>query len=166
MTSQTWSAEARQIAVVLDRIGSGVIETLTGVPEAVLNRQIALPEANSLFALATHMLGAGEFWVLVMAGERVIDRNRDAEFTASGTFEQIDARCKRWLAAVHDVLDGMPSEQLDRAAEPPAAYSGTVGTFGDEPMTVRDCLLHAVEHSALHQGQIEITRQMLMTSKG
>lgn len=154
--------EGAQIAAVLDRIGHGVFETLADVPQNLLNQQIPLPEANSLFALATHLLGSGEFWVLTLAGGREVNRNRDAEFTASGTFEQLQERCDRWLAAVHEVLDGMPSEPLNRIAEPPAAYRGMVG---DEPMTVRDCLLHAVEHSALHQGQIEITRQMLLAGQ-
>ncbi len=157
------SEEAAQFAAVLDRIGHGVIETLAGVPQAVLNLQTPLPEANSLFALATHLLGAGEFWVLTLAGGRDVDRNREAEFTASGTFEQISKRCERWRAAVHEVLDGMPSEQLDRQADPPAAYRSTIG---DDPMSVRECLLHAVEHSALHQGQLEVTRQLLMSGKG
>jgi len=33
--------------------------------------------------------------------------------------------------------------------------------FHLEQMTARECLLHAVEHSALHLGQIQITRQLL-----
>ena len=155
--------EAAQIAAVLDRIGRGVVESLTGVPPAALNQQIALPEANSLFALATHLVGAGEFWVLTLAGGRDVDRDRAAEFAASGNFEQIAARYGRWLTAVHEVLDGLPGELLDRIAEPRATYRGTLG---DAPMTLRECLLHAVEHSALHQGQIEITRQLLMSGKG
>jgi uncharacterized damage-inducible protein DinB len=154
--------EAAQIAAVLDRIGRGVVESLTGVPPAALNQQIALPEANSLFALATHLVGAGEFWVLTLAGGRDVDRDRAAEFAASGNFEQIAARYGRWLTAVHEALPSLPSEYLDRIAEPPAAYR----MRGGAPMTVRECLLHAVEHSALHQGQIEITRQLLMSGKG
>ncbi|HCJ36162.1 MAG TPA: hypothetical protein DHV65_17930, partial [Ktedonobacter sp.] len=34
-------------------------------------------------------------------------------------------------------------------------------TLDEEPMTVRDALLHAVEHCALHQGHLELTRQLL-----
>ncbi len=159
----TEPGEGAQIATVLERIARGVIEMLADVPQDLLNRQIPLPEANSLFALATHLLGSGEFWVLTLAGGRDVGRDRDAEFRASGTFEQLKERSDRWLAAVHEVLDGMPSEPLNRIAQPPTAYRGMVG---DEPMTVRACLLHAVEHSALHQGQIEITRQMVMSEKG
>ncbi len=152
------SAEAAEIAVVLDRIGRGVIETLAGVPDDVLNRELQLPETNSLFALATHLAGAGEFWVLALAGGLTVARDRDAEFTATGTGASLVSRYDRWLRSVHDVLDTMPADRLDRTVEPPAAYRGSLS----EEATVRECLLHAVEHSALHQGQIEITRQRLM----
>lgn len=149
---------ARQFAIVFDRIGLSVIEQLAGLPEEMLNRSMPLPEANSLFALATHLVGAGEFWVLALAGGRTIQRDRPAEFRATGSLDQLKDRYTRWLAAVHEVLDQMPAPRLDELAEPPAAYRGSLG---DTPLTVRDCLLHSVEHSALHQGHIEITKQLL-----
>jgi hypothetical protein len=52
------------------------------LPDEVLNRAVPICEANTLFALATHLVGAGEFWVLVLAGGREGDRDRDAEFHA------------------------------------------------------------------------------------
>ena len=54
-------------------------------------------------------------------------------------------------------LDGIPPQ-------PPAEYRST-GGLGDT-LTLRDCLLHAVEHGALHQGHIQITRQLLVDGIG
>jgi uncharacterized protein (UPF0218 family) len=35
----------------------------------------------------------------------------------------------------------------------------------NQPATIRDCLLHAVAHSALHQGHIQLTSQVLMSQQ-
>ena len=56
----------------LERIARDTIQALDGLPDEVLNRPLPLPETNSLFALATHLAGAGEFWTLVLVGVAVI----------------------------------------------------------------------------------------------
>jgi uncharacterized damage-inducible protein DinB len=150
--------EGSHFASVLGYIGRDVLEQLRAVPEALLNQTLALPETNTLFALATHLVGAGEFWVLVLAGGRTIARDRLAEFHATGTLPELVARYERWIADVHEVLDSLPDEAMERIANPPATFQPRTP---DRPMTVRDCLLHAVEHSALHQGHIQLTCQLL-----
>lgn len=44
-----------------------------------------VPDANTIYALATHTVGMGEFWVLALVGQRTITRNRAAEFRAQGS---------------------------------------------------------------------------------
>jgi|SRR5579859_2428781 len=150
--------EAPHFASVLEHIGQDVLAQLRAVPEDLLNQPLALPETNTLFALATHLVGAGEFWTLVMAGERTIPRDRPAEFHATGTSAELVTRYERWIADVHAVLDSLPDAEMERIASPPASFQPR---NPHQPMTVRDCLLHAVEHSALHQGHIQLTCQML-----
>ena len=65
----------------------------------------------------------------------------------------------RWIKAVQEVLSQVQATTLEQLAEVPAAYRGSLV---DRPMTVRACLLHAIEHSALHLGHIQITRSMLL----
>jgi len=145
--------------IVLAGIVRGALSELDGLPGEVLNRPVPLPEANSLFALATHLLGSTEFWALQMGTGRDVDRNRDAEFHASGSYADLAARAERLVAALHDVLPGLSSDDLDRPGHgerrPSMLPAG-------QPVTVRDCLLHAIEHSGLHLGQIQITRQLLV----
>jgi uncharacterized damage-inducible protein DinB len=150
--------EGRALAAALERIGRRVLDELRELPEELLNREIPIPEANTLFALATHLVGSGEFWVLVMAGGRAIPRDRDAEFRASGTYADLEGRYTRWIAEVGSVLSALPTDTLESSAEPPAEYRGSVG---QKPLTVRDCVLHALEHTALHLGHIQLTRSML-----
>jgi uncharacterized damage-inducible protein DinB len=99
-----------------------------------------------------------EFWVLALAGGRQIARDRDAEFRASGTYKALEVRYVRWMADVREVLSNLPDSSWDRIVEPPPQFAGSVG---EETMSVRACVLHAVEHSALHLGQIQLTRSLL-----
>jgi uncharacterized damage-inducible protein DinB len=152
------SAEGAHFADVLERIGRGVLHELEDLPGEALNRAVPIPEGNTLFAVATHLVGAGEFWVLTLAGGRDVARDRDAEFRASGTYAELEVRYTRWMTAVRDVLSTLPSEAWSRIAEPPPQFTGSLG---DQPMTVRACVLHAIEHSALHLGHIQLTRSLL-----
>ncbi|MHB8577723.1 MAG: DinB family protein [Dehalococcoidia bacterium] len=152
------TAETAALAIVFERIGRDVLAQLEGLSDEQLNRPVQLPETNTLFQLATHLVGSSEFWVLTMAGGRPTTRNRDAEFVARGGLVELRGRYERWLRDVQAVLEALPPAALDQQAEPPAAYRSSLD---DGPMTVRDCLLHALEHGALHQGHIQLTRQLL-----
>jgi uncharacterized damage-inducible protein DinB len=152
--------EPQYFAQVIERIARDVIAQLNGLPDSTLNRPVPLPDTNTLFALGTHTVGMGEFWVLALVGGRRIERNRSAEFHASGSGPELIARFERWIADVHAVLDDLPAAALDEPADPPAEFR-TTGNLGAQPLTGRDCLLHVVEHSATHLGQMQITAQLL-----
>jgi uncharacterized damage-inducible protein DinB len=152
------SDEGAQLDRVLEKIGRDVLAQLQGLSHEDLNRQLTLPETNSLFALATHLVGAAEFWVLVVAGGRSIPRDRPAEFRASGSIADLTARYERWIAGVHEVLDALAPEQMEQRIDL-ARYRSSPS--GSEEVSVREAVLHAVEHSALHLGQIQLTRQLL-----
>lgn len=151
------AGQAARIAQVLDRLGHQVLDELREVPDDALNRTLPMPETNTLYALATHILGAGEFWSLAMAGARPQERDRPAEFRATGTLADLVPRYERWLADAHAALEALPDEALARPVAPPPQFR----PWGDEPMTLGDCLLHAVDHTALHLGHIQLTRQLL-----
>src|SRR5215469_17544276 len=106
--------ETTQIARVLDQMAHEVLTQLQDLSDEELNRPLTLPETNTLFALATHLVGAGEFWVLVVAGGRSIPRDRPAEFRASGALSDLTARYERWIAGVHEVLDALAPDQMER----------------------------------------------------
>lgn len=150
--------EATQIADVLERLGRDALAQLDGIPDRLLNRPLPLPETNTLFALASHLVGAGEFWTLTLVGGQAIPRDRAAEFHATGTVDDLRARYDRWLAQLRTVCDDLAPEDMDRVIADPAARRPWMG---NAPFTVRDSLLHALEHTALHLGHIQLTRQIL-----
>lgn len=154
------TTEAKAIADYLERIVGDIIEQLEGVPYEVLNRPTPIPDTNTLFALATHTVGMGEFWVLALVGGQTIDRNRSLEFRASGKGSDLIARFRQWVYDLHQVLDTFPTSKLDEAAHPPIEFAKSGGFPADKPMSCRDSLLHVVEHTATHLGHIQMTRQL------
>ncbi len=145
---------ASQIADLLEYLARNTLTQFEGITSDDFNRPLKLPESNTLFALATHLVSAGEFWTLVVVGKRAIPRDRPAEFHATGRVEELQVRYEHWIRDVHEVLDTFPDERLDEMAKP-------ADDRRDRDYNVREALLHAVEHSALHLGHIQLTRQFL-----
>jgi len=152
------SGEASHYAVVLERIARRALDQFKDISDRDLNRPLVLPESNSAFVLATHLIGSAEYWVLELAGGRDVQRDRLAEFRATGTGAALAARYERLLAAMQDLLQTLPDEQLDQLVHVRPGYHPSLD---ETPMTLRDALLHAIEHCALHQGHLELTRQLL-----
>jgi len=151
---------AARVADVLEHIARDAMAQFGDITEKDFNRTLNLPESNTLCALATHLVSAGEFWVLVLVGKREIPRNRPAEFFATGRAQDLLPRYECWIQDVHEVLDSFPNERLSEPATPPAGYSLSTASQR-ERSDVYHALLHAVEHSALHLGHLQLTRQFL-----
>ncbi len=148
---------ASQIADLLERIARDTMAQFEGITPDDLNRALTLPESNTLFALATHLVSSGEYWTLVRVGKREIARDRSAEFHATGRIEDLLARYERWIQDMHEVLDTFPDERLNEPIEPMVSHSA----IKSSTYNICEALLHAVEHSALHLGHIQLTRQFL-----
>ncbi len=160
------TGEGAQFAAVLERIGRAVIAQLDGLSDADLNRPLPLADTNTLFALGTHLVGAAEFWVLDACG-RASERTEPSGGVPRDRAWRRSHRAVRAVAdRVHEVLDDLPDTAMSRPANPPREYRNMPGMAQEGTLTVRDCLLHAVEHSALHQGHIEITRQIVLARIG
>ena len=144
--------EARQFAAAFDRIGREVLAELEGIPNEILHWPLPIPQGCSLFALANQLLKESEFWVLEVVGGQSLSGYEQSERRIRATFSDLVVCYNQWLAAVHAVLDELPDEMMNVFIVLPTAYRQT---FGGGPTTVRDCLLHALEQSALQVGHIQ-----------
>ena len=152
-----------RFANMLDLLAHDVLRSLEGVPDEVLNREVDVPEANSLFAIATHLLASSKVWTLVAVGGQDVPRDRDAEFVATGTLDDLRAAYEQWLTAMHAVLDGMPDSELGRSTGyPPYRPDLFANEPGVEAMTVAHALAHCMDHMAIHLGHIQVTRDTLL----
>ncbi len=155
------SPYAKAISTFLHRLTDQVFATLDGVDEAILIswRPDELgADGNTMMGLATHTVGAGEHWLLQGAGGDTIPRDRLAEFRAEGSVAALRERYDRWLAESDRVLERLDDAALEsifrREANP------------DQGMTAAEftraaCVIHALEHTALHVGHLQIQRQLL-----
>jgi hypothetical protein len=129
------------------------------VSAAQLNvRPAAAGNANSAWVLAVHALGNARAWVLGIACGKEMGRDRPAEFASSGDdVAELRAAVAAFSREMHAALPALSRADLDCRLVPPAELWGE-----GEPkeITVREALLHVVEHASLHLGHIEITRDL------
>jgi uncharacterized damage-inducible protein DinB len=107
---------------------------------------------NSLAVLTTHIAGAEHFWIAEVVGLQPPTRDRGAEFVT----EAIDAaelvrRLEEVEAETRQVFAGLEQDDLDGARE---ARGRTI--------PVRWCILHVIDHTALHLGHMQLTYQLWM----
>lgn len=135
-----------------------MVEIVEGLGDDLASTAPSLPGANSPYAILTHCLGMMTWWSgLAIAGHDV-DRDRDAEFRATGQVGEMRATVAAARARFVDDLG-----RLDPAAaittESDAGYAET--PYG---RTQAGVLLHVLHELAQHLGQTEISRDVLMAS--
>jgi hypothetical protein len=136
-----------------DRLQGNVddlLATIAGLPPAALDWQPGLEE-NSLAVLLAHSAGATRYWIGDVVGQDSSQRDRPAEFRTTGVPPaELERRWQAVLAHSHDVLAALTPEMLaEKRLSPRDGKEYRVGW----------CLLHALEHVALHLGHAQMTRQ-------
>ena len=105
---------------------------------------------NSLAVLATHVAGAEHFWIGEVVGRQPPTRDRDAEFRVTAVdADELIERLETVGAQTRSVLTALPEADLE----------GTREARG-RMIPVRWCILHVIDHTALHLGQMQITFQL------
>lgn len=117
------------------------------------------PAMNSLAVLIAHTAGAERYWIGDVAGQRPSGRVRAAEFeTELTTVERLQTMLDETLAHSRSVLAGLTHADME---EPRLSPMHDGRTF-----TTAWALAHALEHTALHAGHAEITRQLWDQAQG
>lgn len=150
------TAYLNQIQRTLDRL----CEAIGGLSNEQLNWRPPVTDANSIFVIATHTLGNAEAWVLGIVCGRPIERDRPAEFRSSGPDAgPIIERARELSHRIDSALRGLPDGALDEQRSPSQQHWGA----GDAvSVSVRDALMHVVEHANSHLGHIEVTRDLAL----
>lgn len=151
---------AQSIERSLTSLSGALLDSLEGIPAEALNTW--KPDAardgshamNTFAVLATHTLGAAENWTLIITGARPATRDRDAEFHARTTLADLRTRRDAWLANLHTQLGTMTEADFAAPIPPALVRSDYAG------WTVLDGMIHAVDHTALHLGHVQIQRQL------
>jgi uncharacterized damage-inducible protein DinB len=109
-------------------------------------------EMNSISVLLIHLIGAERYWIGAVALGEPTDRVREDEFEAAGM--QV-AELKKRLA---------DEDEYARAAlahfTPADLEAVRRSPRNEKTFSVGWCLTHALEHTALHLGHVQLTRQL------
>lgn len=139
----------------VDEALDGMAAIVTDLGDDLANRRPDLPGANSPYAVLTHCLGVMGHWGGHIVAGRTVERDRDAEFRASGPVADLVRRtraARRQLAA--DVAGLDPSAPPRGTPEPEDAHLPLGRTQGG-------ALIHIYEELAQHRGQMETCRDVL-----
>lgn len=136
-----------------------MVEILRRLGDDGANRCPVLSGANTPFAILTHCLGVMEFWGGSTVSGRAITRDREAEFVAAGSVEEL---AERTVAARRQLE--LDLARMDPAAAPLGALKPE---FAEAPYgrTQGGVLLHVLEELFQHLGQMELSRDVLLAGE-
>jgi len=139
----------------LSKLHQGIIEAIKDLPPEALDWvPIDHPSAemNSINVLVTHLAGAERYWIGDMALGDLSGRVREKEFQVRGlTSDQLLEKINSSTDYARTALEKLTMGQLKEERKSPR--DGQVFTVGWS-------LLHALEHTAVHLGHIQLTRQL------
>ena len=147
---------SRQIRSILEC----VCACLDGLSEAQLNWRPPVDGGNSLYVVATHTLGNARAFVLGIACGQPLERDRPAEFRASGRDAAgLTAQARRLSDDIEAALAALSPSDLDRRLLPAQSLWGEGEV---QEISVREAILHVVEHASIHLGQLQLTRDLAL----
>ncbi|TQN32198.1 uncharacterized protein DUF664 [Haloactinospora alba] len=139
----------------VDRALAGMVEIARQLGDDLVNRRPALKGANSAFGLTTHCLGVVDYWVGALAAGRVVHRDREAEFHATGTVAELVSRVQESQRQLRLDLEHVAPSAPARG-DPPSGFLGP-----QRALTQGGVLLHVLEELSQHHGQLEVLRDLL-----
>jgi hypothetical protein len=122
----------------------------------LVNEVPDLPGANSAYQIVIHCCGMLEWWTRFAILGLDVDRDRDAEFVATGSVAQLMARVdavRAQFVADLDLIDPAAALRGDPSAE-----------YQDTPIgrSAGGVLMHVFEELAQHHGHLDLTRDLLV----
>jgi uncharacterized damage-inducible protein DinB len=114
-------------------------------------------DMNSISVLVTHLTGS-ERYLIGVALDEPPERDRQAEFKVKGLpSAKLVARLTETDEYVLKALVRLSGQDLTREHLSPRSQ---------KQVTAGWCILHSLDHSAIHTGQLQITRQLWEQKKG
>jgi uncharacterized damage-inducible protein DinB len=140
----------------VDEALDGMVEIVTELGDDLANRRLDVSGANSPYAVLTHCLGVMEYWGGHIVAGRRIERDRDAEFRATGTVADLVDRARRARRQLASDIAGLEPDAAPRGVPKPEDAALPVAR------TQGGALIHVYEELAQHRGQMETCRDVLL----
>ncbi len=135
----------------LDELHMEIIRAIDGLPQEALDWVPGF-NMNSLCVLIVHLTGAERYWLGNVVGKDLSDRDRDGEFLARELDEiTLKERLSDSMAYARDLMETLTLEDLE---------SNRTSPRDGRTFTVARSIFHALEHTAIHVGHIQMVRQL------
>ena len=157
MTTATLRGEVESFQHFIGNTIDSIVGALDGLTAEELNWQPTAPATNSLYAIATHVLGNAEENLLGTLCRQPHTRDYGREFGAAAVVP--DAVRAHWTdlrERVAQAFEALTHEDLDSAREHPRRGM----------ITGRDVLMVVARHTAEHWGEAQLTRSLLKARTG
>ncbi|MFC0453272.1 DinB family protein [Rhodococcus jostii] len=141
----------------LDRAFDGMLAVLGELGDERANQAPPFDGANSPWAITYHCTEVADYWIGHLIGGRESNRDRAAEFTATGTIADLTRVVTELRSRLQNDLE-LFDPVAPLANTPPADYEGP-----SRALTPNGVLLHVLEELAQHHGQVEVSRDALST---
>lgn len=141
----------------VDRALRGMAATLRDLGDDLANVRPDLPGANSPYAIVTHCLGVMEFWGGQVLADRVVERDREAEFVATGAVAPLLERMEQQRARFERDLAGFDGGAPPRGPIPDRDQAD----MPEFTATQGGVLLHVLEELVQHRGQLDVTADLV-----
>lgn len=140
----------------LEELHRDILHVIGDLPVQALDWSPA-EDIPSLGALVTHIIGAERYWIGDVAGGMPSDRDRDSEFKARGVAAPtLISRLRELESYEKGLLSKISMLDLESICISPRT---------GRRFSVGWALLHALEHTALHLGHIQIIHQLRQQSQ-
>ena len=144
----------------LDRLQSlhdDMKRTFEGLPKAALD-WVPGPGMNSLCVVVVHVAGAERYWIGDVLAQDPSGRVRETEFHLKGLdVVMLEERLDGSLVYVRGVLEELTLDKLG---------AQRVSVQDSRTYTAGWSLAHVLEHTALHLGHTQLTRQLWEQQQG
>lgn len=153
-------AEAETYARELQWVLGQICVSLKGLSAAQLNWRPDTGGANSAYAIGNHVVEVTRVYALGFGCGHPMQRDRPAEFTASGDHAgELIARLETLAAEIARAVADLTSPALDRRFVPPHELWGT-GEIHE--IAARDALVESIRHAGVHLGELRLTRDLAL----
>jgi len=135
----------------MEALHKDIERSMNGLPQAGLD-WIPGEDIPSICVLVTHLTGAERYWIGDIGGLDPSGRDREAEFKVQGsTYPELQRRLRESSLYARKLFETLELHDLEIVRISPR---------DGKQITQSWTLLHALEHSAIHLGHIQLIRQL------
>ena len=146
--------QARAFVEIINILHDDMVKAVDGLTDAQINwRHPHL--SNTIGILLRHVAGSERYWIVEVVGGRPIHRRRDTEFERERLEKKpLVENLRAAQAEVTGILERLTAGDLSTEVQHQAGH-----------VTKAWAILHSIQHTAYHLGQIQLFRKMATEGK-